>query len=378
MPSPPSTNIVGCSSDYECADDQVCQNRQCIIACRANNPCALNANCISKSHRANCECPPGFEGDAFVRCEPEGCRTHQDCPFNRVCMARKCVNPCVYENRCAPNALCIPTNHAAVCRCPDDLPRGNPSSLCEKLDVQVAPPECTQDFECERDLACISEKCVNPCREIAPCDSSAICKVINSVPVRTMMCVCPDNWAPDESGRCQPIQQSLPPPGCASDSECPSTEACVNGVCRDPCDCGRNAQCYVQNHRAVCTCKEGHEGNPNIACYPGNNKLFIIMLLCSYLLNPPLRSKFITILYYCFLQSDVDQTPSVTPTKHVSRASVSIYVFWTKRAAPTQNASFPTIVQNASVDQASVEIPTKLVTFSDADPTRNVLLTKLV
>lgn len=270
---------MGCSSDSECADDQQCHNRNCINACRYRNPCALNAICTSSSHRANCECPPGYDGDAFTRCEPEGCRTHNECPFNRVCVSKKCVDPCVYDNRCAPNAECIATNHAAVCRCPDNLPRGNPNSFCEKIDVIVEPPECTQDFECPRDLACINDKCVNPCREIQPCDSSAICKVINSVPVRTMMCICPDNWAPDQSGQCRPIPQQLPTPGCASDSECPSTEACVNGVCRDPCDCGRNAQCYVQNHRATCACKEGHEGNPNIACYPG-----IKILLKKYII----------------------------------------------------------------------------------------------
>lgn len=245
---------MGCSSDSECADDQQCHNRQCINACRYRNPCAISAICTGSSHRANCECPRGFEGDPFVRCEPIGCRTHSDCPFNRVCLEKKCVDPCVYDNRCASNAICVPTNHAAICRCPPELPRGNPASFCERVDVGIPPPECEHDYECPTDLACIRETCVNPCTEIAPCDSSAVCKVINSVPVRTMMCICPDNWAPDQNGQCRPMRLELPEPGCDSDNECPSTEACINRVCRDPCDCGRNAQCFVRNHRAVCAC----------------------------------------------------------------------------------------------------------------------------
>lgn len=261
---------MGCGSDSECSNSQVCHNRQCIDACRLNNPCSISAVCVSRNHRANCECPPGLEGDPFVRCVSVECRTNNECPLNRVCLSKKCVDPCLYSNRCASNAICLAANHAAICQCPENLPRGDPLSYCEPLKIYVPPPQCTQDFECPKDLACINEKCLNPCKEIGPCDSSAECRVINSVPVRTMMCVCPDNWAPNENGQCRPVQSPLPPPGCKVDNECPQTEACFSGVCRDPCNCGSSAQCSVQNHRAICKCNDGHEGNPNIACYPGN------------------------------------------------------------------------------------------------------------
>jgi len=74
---------LGCESDSECGDDQQCHNRQCIEACSYNNPCAINARCVSRGHRAQCECPSGYEGDAFVRCEPIGCRSHNDCPGSK-------------------------------------------------------------------------------------------------------------------------------------------------------------------------------------------------------------------------------------------------------------------------------------------------------
>ena len=57
--------------------------------------------------------------------------------------------------------------------------------------------------------------------------------------------------------------------GCRADSDCPSTEACVNRQCKDPCvfeTCGTNALCRVNIHRAQCFCPERHEGDPYRAC----------------------------------------------------------------------------------------------------------------
>jgi hypothetical protein len=65
------------------------------------------------------------------------------------------------------------------------------------------------------------------------------------------------------------------PPGCTRDNDCPSSEACINRVCRNPCDCGSNANCLVQNHRPICSCEAGFEGNPNIACHAGKTVRYI-------------------------------------------------------------------------------------------------------
>ncbi len=57
--------------------------------------------------------------------------------------------------------------------------------------------------------------------------------------------------------------------GCRSDSDCPTTEACVNRQCKDPCvfeTCGTNALCRVNIHRPQCFCPERHEGDPYRAC----------------------------------------------------------------------------------------------------------------
>lgn len=59
------------------------------------------------------------------------------------------------------------------------------------------------------------------------------------------------------------------PPGCTKNDDCPNDESCINRMCRNPCDCGVDAECLVRDHRPICSCKDGYEGNPNIACRAG-------------------------------------------------------------------------------------------------------------
>lgn len=60
--------------------------------------------------------------------------------------------------------------------------------------------------------------------------------------------------------------------GCRTHSDCPSSLSCTNNQCIDPCNsgespCGINALCRVSNHRAVCLCPEGFQGEPIQECY---------------------------------------------------------------------------------------------------------------
>ena len=59
-------------------------------------------------------------------------------------------------------------------------------------------------------------------------------------------------------------------PECLSDPECPNHLACIQEKCQDPCTsqtCGVNAECRVNNHRAVCTCRPNYTGDPFKVCY---------------------------------------------------------------------------------------------------------------
>lgn len=258
-----------CTSDDECSTDKRCVNSKCIHACAVEDPCPISAECFGQNHRSKCRCPIGLEGNPLQKCERVECHSDYECPSSLACINQRCLSPCtdVPNPPCARNAICYVSNHLAQCRCPEELPLGNPLAYCEKAPPPKAKEECIFDLDCPSKLACINNKCVEPCAIIQPCSSSARCSVIDSIPVRTMVCECPELMVPDLQGECRRIVFDTPPQ-CTSDSECPSNEACINRLCRNPCNCGSHATCNVENHRAVCSCESGYEGNPNIACRP--------------------------------------------------------------------------------------------------------------
>lgn len=106
----------------------------------------------------------------------------------------------------------------------------------------------------------------NPCNP-SPCGPYSQCRDFNGSP----SCSCLSSYV------------GAPPncrPECSINSECPSSQACINEKCRDPCpgSCGQNAICHVINHTPVCTCSEHDTGDPFTNCYPKPppRKIFIL------------------------------------------------------------------------------------------------------
>lgn len=94
------------------------------------------------------------------------------------------------------------------------------------------------------------------------CGVNALCSVKN----HSVSCSCPSGYRPDPDPyiRCKPYE-------CLSHPECPTTLACENEQCVDPCkgNCARNADCSVIKHREICRCHPGYQGDPyGIACSP--------------------------------------------------------------------------------------------------------------
>ena len=63
---------------------------------------------------------------------------------------------------------------------------------------------CTKDSDCPSQTACVSVQCVNPCSLSEPCGLNAICAVLDTLPVRTMTCVCIQGYEGDASVECTP------------------------------------------------------------------------------------------------------------------------------------------------------------------------------
>lgn len=245
-------HAIGCRADSECDSSKACVNGNCVSPCIVSDPCGVNAECRAIGNRAECRCLSGHRGNPYERCTVVECRSNSDCPSDRQCINAQCVNPCVYDTPCAARAECHVRNHVALCRCPIGH-SGNPYVDCRR-DVQL---ECRSDGDCSPTHACLNSRCRDPCVALEPCSAPARCQVLATLPVRTMNCICPEGYVSSGGGTCQPTAPVAEIGGCITDSDCAPDRSCQAHVCRDPCNCGVNAECRVKDHRPVCTCRQG-------------------------------------------------------------------------------------------------------------------------
>ena len=274
----PPTCRPECVTSSECPQNEACNNQKCIDPCPGT--CGFNAKCQVRNHSPICTCSPGYSGDPFVRCQME---VIQHTPPSDPCQ----------PSPCGPNAQCRVVGEQASCSC---LPSmiGNPP-YCK--------PECISNSECSSHLACIHQKCNDPCPNA--CGLNAECKVVSHTP----MCYCLNGYTGDPFGQCSIVRQDYPVevhtpcspspcgsnaicreqngagactcindyfgnpyegcrPECVLNSDCASNLACISNKCKDPCPgtCGLNAVCQVVNHLPSCSCISGYSGDPYRQC----------------------------------------------------------------------------------------------------------------
>lgn len=206
---------------------------------------------------------------------------------------------------CGPNSQCKQIGESPSCSC---LPEfiGSPPN-CR--------PECVTSSECSNNLACINQKCKDPCPNL--CGYYAECRVVSHIPT----CICPSGYTGDPFSQCRIVTetaieelkpcnpspcgtnaicreqnraascQCLPEyvgnpyegcrPECVLNSDCPSDKACTQNKCRDPCPgtCGQNAECQVINHIPSCSCRNSYTGNPYTYCTPHVPRKILINIL---------------------------------------------------------------------------------------------------
>lgn len=63
-------SIDGCRYDSNCPHDKSCINRQCLNPCDFPDSCGELASCSPINHRPLCSCNSGFTGDASIKCNP--------------------------------------------------------------------------------------------------------------------------------------------------------------------------------------------------------------------------------------------------------------------------------------------------------------------
>lgn len=207
-----------CVVSSDCGQTQACVNSKCVDPCPGT--CGFNARCQAINHNPICSCNPGYIGDPFVRCNLEQSKTiaFHTCKSVSVTYSYFCfsflglvfslftyfllemhiepavpkpnVNPCV-PSPCGPNSQCRIVGDTPVCSClPNYIGR---SPNCR--------PECTINSECPANLACINERCGDPCP--GACGLYASCTVTNHRPI----CTCPIGFTGDPFSNCIEIRQ---------------------------------------------------------------------------------------------------------------------------------------------------------------------------
>ena len=225
------------------------------------DPCGHNAQCREANSIGICACLPEYQGDPITGCRPE-CVSPAECPSDKTCVNRKCVDPC--PGVCGQNAQCRAINHNPVCDC---LPGfvGDPYRRCT-LEIVTQPVN------------------TDPCSP-NQCGPNSICRVIGN----KAACSCKQGY------------KGSPPncrPECVTNAECSADKACYGQKCVDPCpgQCGTNANCLVQNHNPVCKCETGYTGDPYRFCSPiPQSKL--IFACPDVLLSSGIRLFAVTIIF---------------------------------------------------------------------------------
>lgn len=97
-------------------------------------------------------------------------------------------NPCI-PSPCGPHSQCRVVGSHAACSClPNYIGR---SPNCR--------PECVINADCSSNLACVNERCKDPCP--GACGSLAVCNVVNHNPI----CTCMPGYTGDASRGCSQI-----------------------------------------------------------------------------------------------------------------------------------------------------------------------------
>lgn len=214
------------------------------------------------------------------------------------------MKPCT-PSPCGPHSQCQEVNGLASCSCMPEF-SGSPP-YCK--------PECTSNSECPSNLACINQKCKDPCINV--CGINAQCKTISHTP----MCFCENGYTGNAFASCSILQthieediinpcepspcgpnaickeynsagscSCLPEyignpyegcrPECSINTDCSQNKACIRNKCQDPCPgtCAFRATCVVVNHLPVCTCPTGYTGDPFNQCILEESTYIIIIM----------------------------------------------------------------------------------------------------
>lgn len=185
----------------ECSADKTCKNQKCVSPCPG--PCGQNTDCKVINHSPICTCKLKYTGDPFSNCyKMTGKLFYLNIllvqfdiftnmfTFLAPISAVPETDPCL-PSPCGFNAQCQNLRGVPSCSC---LPgfEGSPPN-CR--------PECTINEDCASNLACIKQKCNDPCK--GSCGINANCHVMKHVAV----CTCNEGFTGNAFTQCTVVKQ---------------------------------------------------------------------------------------------------------------------------------------------------------------------------
>lgn len=203
-----------------------------MIGCQSS-PCGPHAECIGDANNDNytCKCLTDFINRP-PNCRPE-CTTDSHCPDDMNCMNYHCKGACE-SGLCGPNAACSTKDHKPICMCEENF-IGDPYHQCI-LQRNLS------DFD--------------PCDSVQ-CGSNSKCVKKNGIG----FCKCLPNFIGNPYEGCTvsaKFEQK-----CFQHTDCLSNQTCIQNKCINPCPdfCPENAECKINDHILLCTCKTGYTGD---------------------------------------------------------------------------------------------------------------------
>lgn len=199
----PPTCRPECTVNSDCPLNEACTNQKCRDPCPGS--CGINAVCNVLYHNPVCTCRDRMTGDPFASCYPmrkdslnplwsilkhldrQSIQSNDGFLNPEATRPPPSVNPC-QPSPCGPNAQCQVVNDQPSCSCQRDF-IGSPPN-CR--------PECVSNSECSSHLACMNQRCQDPCPN--SCGVNAICRVVSHTP----MCVCDTGYTGDPFTQCLP------------------------------------------------------------------------------------------------------------------------------------------------------------------------------
>lgn len=196
-----STTACPCQASAECQEGLACVNGVCIVGCEFTYECGAENVCINGGCAPGCDaaqgCDKGYTCSKGA-CVPDPknpeCSGTAPCSNGASCVGGFCTTTCASNAECGPGAICDGGTHACI---PDLSPK----------------PVCSDAVKCTgQGQVCLADGYCH-----YPCDSTDICKKIDS---RFVAC---------EKSICKTAEEFEPQ--CSLEKPCKVGQDCVSNKC---------------------------------------------------------------------------------------------------------------------------------------------------